>query len=142
MWDAQAPWFQQSSTKESHANNMLEEIHNSKVRTSEDSRAMIIEVTGDIGRNAPSAESLIRQADESKSRIAIVDLSKAETIDTQGLEWLEQVTTTLEPAGVKVRVVTSEGSKVRRILKLMRFDRFMVVLATVFDALTFGKRHK
>ncbi len=121
---------------------MLEEIHNSKVRTSEDSRAMIIEVTGDIGRNAPSAESLIRQADESKSRIAIVDLSKAETIDTQGLEWLEQVTTTLEPAGVKVRVVTSEGSKVRRILKLMRFDRFMVVLATVFDALTFGKRHK
>ncbi|MGI8924395.1 MAG: STAS domain-containing protein [Fimbriimonadales bacterium] len=121
---------------------MLEEIHNSKVRTSEDSRALIIEVTGDVGRNAPSAESLIRRADESRSQIAIVDLSKAETIDTEGLQWLEQVTTTLEPAGVKVRVVTSEGSKVRRILKLMRFDRFMVVLATVFDALTFGKRHK
>lgn len=105
-------------------------------------RAIIVELNGEIGPDVPSAWELARQATEKRTQVAILDLTKAETINSQGLEWLEQVSTTLEPAGVKVRVVTKEGSKVWRILKLMRFDRFILILASVFDALTFGRRRR
>ena len=75
-------------------------------------------------------------------RVAIVDLSGADSIDSEGLRWLEQVSSTLEPAGIKVRVVSKEGSKVGKILRLMKFDRFVVILSSVLDALRFGRRKR
>ena len=90
----------------------------------------------------PSAADLASQAAERKMRIAILDLSQADTIDSEGLRWLEQVSSTLEPAGVKVRVVSKEGSKVVKILRLMKFDRFVVILGSVLDALRFGRRKR
>lgn len=103
---------------------------------------MIIEVTGEVGPGVPSAKDLAEQAAQKKTRIAILDLSGAETIDSEGLRWLEQVSSTLEPAGVRVRVVSKEGSKVGKILRLMKFDRFLLVLNTVLDALRFGRRKR
>jgi anti-anti-sigma regulatory factor len=111
-------------------------------RTTDGGRAVIFEISGKVDESAPSPSDLAKQAAERKSHVAIFDLSRAETIDSNGLEWLEKVSSTLEPAGIKVRVVSGEGSKVRRILRLMRFDRFILVLATVVDALSFGRRHK
>jgi anti-anti-sigma regulatory factor len=103
---------------------------------------MIIEVTGEVGPRVPSADDLAKQAAEKRMRIAILDLSRADTIDSEGLRWLEQVSSTLEPAGIRVRVVSKEGSKVGRILRLMKFDRFVLVLHSVLDALRFGRRRK
>lgn len=103
---------------------------------------MIVELCGEIGSEGPTADELVKSASEKHSTIAILDLSKAKTINSKGLEWLEQVTSSLEPSGVKVRVVTPEGSKVRRILRLMKFDRFVLVLASVLDAVTFGRRRR
>lgn len=101
---------------------------------------MIIEVTGEVGSAVPSPRDLAAQAAQEKTRVAIVDLSGADTIDSEGLRWLEQVSTTLEPAGIKVRVVSKEGSKVGKILRLMKFDKFVLVLHSVIDALRFGRR--
>ena len=103
---------------------------------------MIVQVRGDVGEGVPSAAELANRASQSKMRIAILDLSQADTIDSEGLRWLEQVSSTLEPAGIKVRVVSREGSKVVKILRLMQFDRFVVVLGSVLDALRFGRRRK
>jgi anti-anti-sigma regulatory factor len=103
---------------------------------------MIIEVTGEVGSGVPSAKELAAQAATRKTRVAIVDLSGAESIDSEGLRWLEQVSSTLEPAGIRVRVVSKEGSKVGKILRLMKFDRFVVVLHTVLEALRFGRRRR
>ena len=75
-------------------------------------------------------------------RVAILDLSQAESIDSEGLRWLEQVSSTLEPAGIKVRIVSKEGSKVVKILRLMKFDRFVVILGSVLDALRFARRKR
>ena len=101
---------------------------------------MIIEVTGEVGHGVPSANDLAKEAAKKQTRVAIVDLSGADTIDSEGLRWLEQVTSTLEPAGVRVRVVSKEGSKVGRILRLMKFDRFVLILHSVLEALRFGQR--
>lgn len=103
---------------------------------------MIVEVTGDVGEGVPSPIDLANQATEHKMRVAIVDLSGADSIDSEGLRWLEQVSSTLEPAGIKVRVVSKEGSKVGKILRLMKFDRFVVILSSVLDALRFGRRKR
>jgi anti-anti-sigma factor len=111
-----------------------------KVTTRSTGKAIIVQIKGDVGEGVPSAAELANQAAERKMRVAILDLSQADTIDSEGLRWLEQVSSTLEPAGIKVRVVSKEGSKVVKILRLMKFDRFVVVLGTVFDALRFGRR--
>jgi anti-anti-sigma factor len=102
---------------------------------------MIVEVTGEVGVGVPSANDLAQQAAEKRTRVTILDLSGAETIDSEGLRWLEQVTSTLEPAGIRVRVVSKEGSKVGRILRLMKFDRFVVILHSVLEAVRFGRRN-
>jgi len=101
---------------------------------------MIIEVTGEVGSGVPSPKDLAEQAVQKRTRVAILDLSRADTIDSEGLRWLEQVSTTLEPAGIKVRVVSQEGSKVGKILRLMKFDKFLLVLHSVVDALRFGRK--
>ena len=123
-------------------NYMIREHSARSYETRSRGRAIIVELNGEIGQDVPSAADLAREAHEKRTQVAILDLTKAETINSKGLEWLEQVSTTLEPAGVKVRVVTKEGSKVWRILKLMRFDRFILILASVFDAITFGRRRR
>ena len=105
-------------------------------------RAIIVEVKGAVGAGVPSAVDLANQAAERKMRVAILDLSQAESIDSEGLRWLEQVSSTLEPAGIKVRIVSKEGSKVVKILRLMKFDRFVVILGSVLDALRFGRRKR
>ena len=114
----------------------------SNVTTRSSGRAMIIEVTGEVGSGVPSAKELAAQAASKKTRVAILDLSGAESIDSEGLRWLEQVSSTLEPAGIRVRVVSKEGSKVGRILRLMKFDRFVLVLHTVLEAIRFGRRRR
>jgi anti-anti-sigma regulatory factor len=103
---------------------------------------MIVEVVGEVGEGVPSATDLADQATERKMRVAIVDLSRADTIDSSGLRWLEQVSSTLEPAGIKVRVVSKEGSRVGKILRLMKFDRFVIILGSVLDAVRFGRRRR
>lgn len=105
-------------------------------------RAIIVEVKGAVGAGVPSAAELADQAAERKMRVAILDLSQAESIDSEGLRWLEQVSSTLEPAGIKVRIVSKEGSKVVKILRLMKFDRFVVILGSVLDALRFARRKR
>ena len=113
-----------------------------RVRTRTSGRAMIIEFSGDIDSNVPSARELAERAIAGRSNLAILDFSRARSINSKGLEWLEQVATTLEPSGIRVRVVTNERSKVGRILHLMKFDRFVLVLSTLFDAITFGRRRR
>lgn len=115
---------------------------NSNVTTRSSGRAIIVEVKGAVGAGVPSAAELADQAAERKMRVAILDLSQAESIDSEGLRWLEQVSSTLEPAGIKVRIVSKEGSKVVKILRLMKFDRFVVILGSVLDALRFGRRKR
>ena len=50
---------------------------------------MIVEVRGDVGEGVPSAKELATEAAERKMRVAILDLSQADTIDSEGLRWLE-----------------------------------------------------
>jgi anti-anti-sigma regulatory factor len=110
------------------------------VRTRRSCRALIVEISGVVGEACPPPKLLISTIAQSNSRLAIFDLSKADRIDSHGLEWLEQVAASLVPSGVKVRIVAPEKSKIARMLSLMKFDRFVLVLSSLFDAVTFGRR--
>jgi len=85
-------------------------------------------------------EGILHQAHATTDRLAIVDLRDASGIDSEGLERLERFFASAEGKGVTVRVVAPKKSKVRRILDLVRFDRFLVVAGTVFEAVRFGAK--
>lgn len=51
------------------------------------------------------------------------------------LEWLEQAFALSEAAGRPLRVVSPPGTKSRRVLELLRFDRFMTLVGDVRSAL-------
>lgn len=78
---------------------------------------------GIFGMTMPPPNAALRQAN---GRRLPIDLTRAQSINSKGLEWLEQVAAAL-PHGCTLCAKVAEGSKVEQILKLMRFDRFILI---------------
>lgn len=85
-------------------------------------------------------KELIASAVLHPRRLLVVDLRAAQALDPQILEWLEQLSALADSRGVRVRVVSPRGSKARRLLSLLRFDRFMVVVGSVLEAIRIDPR--
>jgi len=100
----------------------------------------VISVDGSVDRSTPDPKIIIAEMLDAKPSVAILDLSHAPLINSEGLDWLEQLRTGLEPSGVQLRVVAPEGGKVRRILKLMQYDRVTELLHSLAEALRIGRK--
>lgn len=103
-------------------------------------RTALITVDGCLDRTAPSAKEVIKEAVQPDTRIAILDLSHTPLINSEGLDWLEEMRSQLEPKGVRLRVVAPAGGKVQRILRLMQYDKVVLLLHSLADAFRAGKR--
>ncbi|MEP0765077.1 MAG: STAS domain-containing protein [Fimbriimonadia bacterium] len=103
-------------------------------------RTALITVDGCLDRTAPSAKEVIKEAVQPDTRIAILDLSHTPLLNSEGLDWLEEVRSQLEPKGVRLRVVAPAGGKVQRILRLMQYDKVVLLLHSLADAFRAGKR--
>lgn len=71
--------------------------------------------------------------------IAVLDLSKVESVDSRGLEALERLVAKADAERVRLRIAAPKGTKVRRALDLMRFHAFVVVEDSVLRARRFGR---
>lgn len=103
------------------------------------SRAAYFTFRGHLDSSAPSPTSVVDAALKHPSKLAILDLTAASAVDSEGAAWLEQVSALADSRGVRVRVVANKGSRVRRTMELLRFDRFMVLAASIREALRFGR---
>jgi anti-anti-sigma regulatory factor len=103
-------------------------------------RTIVISVDGRLDRSAPSAAEIAKLAVEKGARIAILDLSRAELINSDGLDWLDEIRAILNANRIKLRLVAKEGGKVNRILRLMQYDKVVTLLTSLRDALRAGKR--
>ncbi|MBL8087139.1 MAG: hypothetical protein JNM85_03595 [Chthonomonas sp.] len=103
------------------------------------SRAAYFHVSGSLASAGLSPLEIANAALEHRRRLAILDLRDAQVLAAQDLEWLEQLTALCSAKGLRLRIVSTAGSRPNRMLELLRFDRFVVVSSTVRDALRFGR---
>ncbi len=111
-----------------------------KVEVQVRSSAAYFRFFGDFDREVPSPHAIASEALQTKGKLAILDLSAVASIDSDGLEILERIAAYSEGMGVKIRVVAPHQTKVRRILDLVRFDRFLIIAASLLEAVRFGRR--
>ncbi|MEI6511762.1 MAG: STAS domain-containing protein [bacterium] len=97
-------------------------------------RTAFVVVEGYLNSTAPSPEQLTRTTLGHGSRYVILDLTNASELDKEGLKWLSELRDSLESKDLDLKVVVKENSKVRRILKLMQYDRFLHLVSTLFQA--------
>lgn len=109
----------------------------SRVTTTVTGRTAVIRVEGNVDQTTPSVSDVVEEMLRKRTRIAILDLTHSPLINSDGLDWLEDIRLRLEPQGVQLRLVAGQGSKVQRILGLMKYER---VLASLKEAFRFGKR--
>lgn len=102
-------------------------------------RVVWISIIGDLDRACPPPADVIERVARSSKDVVLLDLRAASKLDSFAIDWLEQVTAKLAAMGVSVRIVSQEGSKVSRILRVMKFDRFLGVFGTLAGALRFGR---
>ena len=105
-------------------------------------RTAFVVVEGYLNSSAPSPEQLTRTTLGHGSRFVILDLTHASELDKEGLRWLSELRDSLDSQHLPMKVVTHEDSKVRRILKLMQYDRFLNLVSTLFLAWRPKKRRK
>jgi hypothetical protein len=99
-----------------------------------------ISVDGPVDRNIPPADDVLKGSISNETRIVVLDFSKAGMINSEGLDWLDDVRAHLDSDGIRLRVVAPQGGKVRRILSLMQYDRAVLLLDRLADAVRVGKK--
>ncbi|MBV6458883.1 MAG: hypothetical protein HONBIEJF_02022 [Fimbriimonadaceae bacterium] len=102
-------------------------------------RAALVKVQGPVLEITPSLDSILALAQETRDKVLVIDLSDLESIHADGLAWLERASAKADSSGIRLRVVAPGGSKVRRILELVRFDRFLLLVNGLREALAFGR---
>lgn len=103
-------------------------------------RAAVVKIQGPVLEITPSLDSILALAQETEDRVLVIDLSDLESIHADGLAWLERASARADSSGVRLRVVAPFGSKVRRILELVRFDRFLLLVNGLREALRPGRK--
>lgn len=92
-----------------------------------------------VDRRSPDPVVLIQEASHHPFRLLIIDLRGTIVLDSEGAAWLEQVSALGDAHKVRVRLVSPRGSKVRRLLQLLKFDRFVLIGTSLHEALRFGR---
>jgi anti-anti-sigma regulatory factor len=115
------------------------QIQESRIRAKAGQRAALVKLRGPVLEVTPSLESILALAYQTTDKVLVIDLSDLESSHADGLAWLERASARADSAGVRLRVVAPGGSKVRRILELVRFDRFLLLVNGLREALRFGR---
>lgn len=102
-------------------------------------RAALVKIPGPVLEITPTLDSILALAQETRDKVLVIDLSDLESIHADGLAWLERASAKADSSGIRLRVVAPGGSKVRRILELVRFDRFLLLVNGLREALAFGR---
>jgi anti-anti-sigma factor len=103
-----------------------------KLSTKVSGKYGVISVEGSIDQSAPSSGRVIEELVGGNIEVGVLDLSGADLIDSDGLDWLEEIRSGLEDRGIGLRIVAASEGKVGRILRLMQYDQ----LAELFDSLS------
>lgn len=93
-----------------------------------------LRVTGGAGAIPVEPDRFVEGILSTRSRLGVVDFCEATSLDSRGIEWLEQTVALAEAKGVNVRVVAPKGSRPRRVLELMRLDRVVRLFDTILSA--------
>lgn len=103
-------------------------------------RAAYFRIIGNLDQTIPSPKSIVAKATGTQDKLAILDLTSVTNLDSEGLELLERLAAYAEGEGVRVRIVAPLKTKARRILELVRFDRFLFIATSVMGALRYNRR--
>jgi anti-anti-sigma regulatory factor len=93
--------------------------------------------SGDLDATLPSPELLLRQLEGAK--VLVLDLSKVSSADSRALEWLEQLTAAAEARRMRLRLVAKDGSKLRKLLEMLGFSRFVLLAGNLREAVAWGR---
>lgn len=102
-------------------------------------RALHVRIAGNLDGPILVDDELLDALADRSGGLMIVDLSRVESVDTQGLEALERLVAKTDAARIKLRIVAPYGTRVRRALDLLHFPNFVVVRENIARALRFGR---
>lgn len=102
-------------------------------------RALHVRISGHLDGPILAGNDLLGALERRSGGLMVVDLSRVESVDTEGLEALERLVAKADAERVKLRIVAPYGTRVRRALDLLHFPNFVVVRETVVRALRFGR---
>ncbi len=101
-------------------------------------RAAYLHVAGTAEAPIHPVSMVVNWAEMHPNKVLIVDLRPLENLSPQWAEWLEQLSGLAETKGLRIRIVTPRDSRPRRMLQLLRFDRFLVLCGSAMEAFRFG----
>ena len=97
---------------------------------------------GDVSEPKIKPAEGVRAALVHPSKILVLNFSKTTTIHPQGLLWIEQLVAYADTRGVRVRAYVPKNKRIGRLLKLMRYDRFLLISNVLEDLLDPGLIYK
>lgn len=83
-------------------------------------RVLVLRCDGELDGTGPTPEQVLETARQRKARFLLLDTTRADYADTNGLRWLIRLRALLEAEGLAVRVAALPRGKVRRILSLLQ----------------------
>ena len=115
---------------------------NSQIQWRVGRRAVYVFFSGDIEPELPSPQALVQVACREQRPLLVLDFTKADGANTPVLQWIEQLSAMAEADGLRLRVVAQTGSRLRWLLEMLRFSRFVLVLESVREAVSLGRPRK
>ena len=112
---------------------------NNQIRWRVGRRALYVIFNGPAELTLPSPQMLVEAAMQEQKPLLVLDLTRAEGVNNPLLQWIEQISAMAEGSGIRVRVVAQAGSRLRWLLDMLRFSRFVLVLGSVREAVKFGR---
>ena len=78
---------------------------------------------------------IVRIALRTTGKLILIDFNKAISIHSEALLWIEQLSALAESRDIKVRIIARKGTSANKLLKLMRYHKFVTIVDDVVEAL-------
>ena len=78
---------------------------------------------------------MVQEVAHTPSKILILNFSKTLTIHPQCLLWIEQLVAYADTKSVRVRAYIPKNKRIGRLLKLMHYDRFLLISSSLEELL-------
>lgn len=78
---------------------------------------------------------VIKAVVDTSSKLLILNFSKTVTIHPQVLLWIEQLVAYADAKSVRVRAYIPKNKRIGRLLKLMHYDRFLIISSSLEELL-------
>lgn len=114
-------------------------VNKYKLKISVDEDYALVRLVGSIEGVSLASNETVKVAIRTNRRMLLIDLTKCYSLHPDALKWLEQLSAYADSVNVRLRLIASKGTKVYRLLKLMRYDRFMTIVESIDEALSYSK---